>query len=50
MKQAISSGFVSLPKGKNIDHWIYKPIRDIYGDSYQSTDEVMNKVDTANGS
>ncbi len=49
MKQAVSSGFVSLPKGKNIDHWIYKPIRDIYGDSYQSTDEVMTKVNNVNG-
>lgn len=40
MKQAVSSGFVSLPKGKSIEHWIYKPIKDIYGDSYKTVDEV----------
>lgn len=40
MKQAVSSGFVSLPKGKNVEHWIYKPLKDIYGDSYKTTDEV----------
>lgn len=44
MKQAISSGFVSLPKGKNIEHWIYKPIKDIYGDAYKSMDEVNSEV------
>jgi len=49
MKQAVSSGFVSLPKGKSIDHWIYKPIRDIYGDSYQSTDQVKQSVNNVNG-
>lgn len=44
MKQAVSSGFVSLPKGKSIEHWIYKPIRDIYGDSYKSTDQINEEV------
>lgn len=40
MKQSVMSGFVSLPKGKTIEHWIYKPDKDMYGDSYKSTDEV----------
>jgi hypothetical protein len=40
MKQSVSSGFVSLPKGKSIEYWIYKPIKDIYGDSYKTVDEV----------
>ena len=44
MKQAVSSGFVSLPKGKTIEHWIYKPIKDLYGDAYKSMDEVENQV------
>lgn len=49
MRQAVSSGFVSLPKGKNIEHWIYKPIKDIYGDSYQSTEQVKQSVNNVNG-
>lgn len=49
MKQAVSSGFVSLPKGKNIEHWIYKPIKDIYGDSYQDTEDVKQSIENANG-
>lgn len=44
MKQAVSSGFVSLPKGKSIEHWIYKPNKDMYGDAYKSTDEVQQQV------
>lgn len=43
-KQAVSSGFVSLPKGKTIDHWIYKPIRDIYGDDYKDRDQLQEEV------
>ncbi len=44
MKQATMSGFVSLPKGKSVEHWIYKPNKDMYGDSYKSTDEVHNSA------
>lgn len=44
MRQAVSSGFVSLPKGQTIEHWIYKPIKDIYGDTYKSMDEVKQSV------
>jgi len=44
MKQAVMSGFVSLPKGKKLDHWMYKPLRDVYGDSYKSADEVQQQV------
>ena len=39
-KQAVLSGFVSLPKGQTIEHWIYKPNKDMYGDFYRSTDSV----------
>jgi len=46
MKQAVSSGFVSLPKGQTIEHWIYKPNKDMYGDSYKSTDSVQEAVST----
>lgn len=44
MRQAVSSGFVSLPKGKKIEHWIYKPLKDIYGDDYKSMDEMQQEV------
>lgn len=43
MKQAVMSGFVSLPKGQTIEHWIYKPNKDMYGD-YKSVDEVKNSL------
>ena len=43
-KQAVMSGFVSLPKGEKIEHWIYKPNKDMYGDSYKSTDDVHSSV------
>ena len=39
MRTAVSSGFVSLPDGKKIEHWIYKPIKDMYGE-YKSMDEA----------
>lgn len=39
-KQAVMSGFVTLKKGETIEHWMYKPIKDIYGDSYKSTDQM----------
>lgn len=44
MKQAVMGGFVQLPKGKSIEHWIYKPNKDMYGDSYKSTDEVQQSA------
>ena len=44
MRQAVSSGFVSLPKGKKIEHWIYKPLKDIYGEDYKSMDEMQQEV------
>lgn len=44
MKQATMSGFVSLPKGKSLEHWIYKPNKDMYGDTYKSVDEIKQSV------
>ena len=44
MRQAVSSGFVSLKKGEKIEHWIYKPDKDMYGDSYKSVDQITNEV------
>lgn len=44
MKQSVMSGFVSLPKGKNIEHWIYKPNKDMYGDTYKSTEQMQSDV------
>lgn len=44
MRQAVMSGFVSLPKGKKIEHWIYKPDKDMYGDSYKDVEDMKNSV------
>ena len=44
MKQAIMSGFVSLPKGQTIEHWIYKPNKDMYGDAYKTVEEIQNSL------
>ena len=44
MKQAVMSGFVSLPKNQSIEHWIYKPNKDIYGDAYKGLDEVKSSA------
>lgn len=39
MKTAAMSGFVQWPKDKPIEHWIYKPDKDMYGDNaYKSLD------------
>ena len=40
MKQVVMSGFASLPKGQTIEHWIWKPNRDMYGDAYKTLDAV----------
>ena len=40
LKTATMSGFVSLPKGQKIEHWMYKPDRDMYGDAYKSLDSI----------
>ena len=44
MKTASLSGFVQWPKDKPIDHWIYKPYRDMYGENYKSLDEASKGV------
>lgn len=44
MKQATMSGFVSLPKGKTVEHWIYKPDKDMYGDTYKDLDQVKSQA------
>lgn len=44
MKTASLSGFVSWPKDKPIEHWIYKPHRDMYGENYKSIDEAAKGV------
>ena len=41
LKQAQYSGFSGLPKDFKVDHWIYKPNKDMYGDSYKSTDSIQ---------
>ncbi len=35
IKSASMSGFVSFPKGYTIEHWIYKPEKDMYGNAYR---------------
>lgn len=44
MKSAAMSGFVSLPKGKKIEHWIYKADKDMYGDAYKSTEALQQEI------
>lgn len=44
MKSASMSGFVQLPKGETIEHWIYKKDKDIYGDTYKDLDQLKNDV------
>lgn len=41
LKTAQYSGLSGLPKDFKVDHWIYKPNKDIYGDSYKSTDSIQ---------
>ena len=41
LKQAQYSGLAQFPKDFKIDHWIYKPNKDMYGDSYRSTDSIQ---------
>ena len=41
MKTAAMSGFIQWPKDKPIEHWIYKPDKDMYGDnSYKSLSDA----------
>jgi len=35
-KLAYMTGLVTLPKGKNLEHWIYTYDKDMYGDDYKS--------------
>ena len=45
MKTASMSGFVSWPKDHPIEHWIYKPDKDMFGDNhYKSLDEAAKGV------
>lgn len=37
MKTAAMSGFVQWPKDKPIEHWMYKPDRDMYGENKYKT-------------
>lgn len=45
MRSAQMSGFVSFPKGYKLEHWLYKTEKDMYGENYKSTDDVMNEHD-----
>lgn len=46
MRQAVMSGFISLPKGKKIEHWIYKPDKDMYGDGYRDVEGLKNSINS----
>ena len=39
-RTAMMSGFVQWPKDKPLEHWIYKPHKDLFGDNYKSIDEA----------
>lgn len=41
-KLALMTGLTSLPKGKTLEHWIYKPDKDMYGDTYKSLSEMKS--------
>ena len=41
-KLAMMTGLVSMPKGKTLEHWIYKPDKDMYGDTYKSLSEAQS--------
>lgn len=41
LKQSQYSGLSGLPKDFKVEHWIYKPNKDMYGDSYKSTDAIQ---------
>ena len=40
-KLAYMTGLVTPPKGKTLEHWIYKPDKDMYGDDYKSLDSAQ---------
>lgn len=45
MKTASMSGFVSWPKDKPIEHWIYKPDKDMFGDvRYKSLESATKEA------
>ena len=44
MKTASMSGFVSWPKDHPIEHWLYKPDKDMFGDAYKSLDEATKET------
>ena len=44
IKTASMSGFVQLPKGQTIEHWIYKPDKDMYGENYKTLEEATHNV------
>ena len=41
-KLALMTGLVSLPKGKTLEHWIYKQDKDMYGDTYKSLSDAKS--------
>ena len=48
MKTAAMSGFVQMPEGKTIEHWLYKPEKDMYGDAYADLGEAKQKLQQVN--
>lgn len=44
IRQAVMTGFVSLPKGQKIEHWIYKPEKDMYGDTYKDMGSLKEQL------
>lgn len=41
-KLAMMTGLVSMPKGKTLEHWIYKQDKDMYGDTYKTLSEAQS--------
>lgn len=40
-KSAMMGGMASFPKGFKLEHWLYKPEKDMYGDGYKTTDQAQ---------
>lgn len=44
MRSAMMSGFVSFGKDFKLEHWLYKTEKDMYGDSYKTTDQAIDEA------
>lgn len=48
MKNSQLSGLVQWPKGHTVEHWMYKPDKDMFGDAYKTLDEATKGLGDIN--